>query len=183
MPPRVDLRSFGSIGMIDFSPRQSDQLNVQATREFLAALQSAQPGTPVLELGDRDRLAGLAGHETLDAATIRAIGEKHGIDALVVGELEARRIEPSIRVGLHLDSLSASAEVEGALTVRIYDARSGATLWTRAVRRRDSVAGVTVASGGLSGLGATDPKAAEGRLVRALARQATSDFWPYWVDQ
>ena len=45
------------------------------------------------------------------------------------------------------------------------------------------IAAVAVANGDLSGLGVTDPLAAESHLVQALVSRATQDFWPYWVRQ
>ena len=40
VPPRMDLMRYGTIGMISFSSQDDSGLNDQASREFLAALQS-----------------------------------------------------------------------------------------------------------------------------------------------
>jgi hypothetical protein len=65
----------------------------------------------------------------------------------------------------------------------MYDTHSGATLWTTTTHGREPLANVNVAGGDFFGAGATDPGAAEERLARELAHEATSDFWPYWVEQ
>ena len=43
VPPRMDLSRFATLGLVDFAARDGGGLGSAATREFLAALQSAQP--------------------------------------------------------------------------------------------------------------------------------------------
>lgn len=183
MPPPVDLHAFGTIGMLEFASAAGTDLNARASREFMAAIHSAQPGVPVLELGDRNRNLAEVGHATVDAEAIRALGKKHQVDTLLVGELDAQRVRPGVSLGAALESLSAGADLQGALTVRMYDTRTGATLWTEAVTGSTPLAAVAVANGDLSGLGVTDPRVAEDHLVEMLVSRATQDFWPYWVRQ
>jgi len=183
MPPRLDLRSLGALGMLEFTPSSTGQLNVKASREFLAVVHSAQPGVPVLELGNQQQILSALGYQAVDAEAVRAIGKKHQVDVLVVGTLDARRIKPSFRLGRDAESVSASAEIEGALTVRMYDARSGATIWSAASRGSERLASIHVAGGGLAGIGARDPEGAESRMVRGLVYSATDDFRPHWVRQ
>lgn len=183
MPPRMDLRGVGTIGMLDFAPRGANDINGQASREFLAVVHTAQPGVPILELGDQQVVLTSLGHRVIDPAAIRAIGKEHQVDVVVVGTLEARQVKPSFRLGRAAESVSAGAEIEGALTVRMYETRSGATLWTATSRCSEQLASIRVANGQLSGIGASDPSGAEGRLVRRLVHLATGDFRPYWVRQ
>ena len=183
MPPRVDLHAFGTIGILEFTPNTFDGLNQQATREFLSAIHAAQPGVPVVELGNQDIVLRGLGRYVLDPDAIRAIGKKHRVDAVAVGVLESRRIEPSIALGRSAESLSASAALEGALTVRIVDTRSGATVWSSSVRGREPLAGVRLAGGDLTGIAASDPNGAAINLVGHMVDAATSDFWAYWVRQ
>lgn len=183
MPAPIDLHAFGTIGLLEFTSAAGANINILASREFLAAIHSAQPGVPVLEIGDRQRGLAAVGHAAIDADAIRALGKRHQVDTLLVGELDARRVTPGVRLGTGFESLSAGADLQGALTVRMYDTRTGATLWTEAVTGSTPIAAVAVANGDLSGLGVTDPHAAESRLVQALVSRATQDFWPYWVRQ
>jgi hypothetical protein len=183
MPAPIDLHAFGTIGLLEFTSTAGANINILASREFLAAIHSAQPGVPVLEIGDRQRGLTAVGHAAIDADAIRALGKRHQVDTLLVGELDARRVTPGVRLGTGFESLSAGADLQGALTVRMYDTRTGATLWTEAVTGSTPIAAVAVANGNLSGLGVTDPQAAESRLVQALVSRATQDFWPYWVRQ
>ena len=180
VPPRVDLARYGTIGMIGFSSPGGGDLGPRVTRDFLAAIQAAQPGTPILELGDASHLLGGATPATLDPETVRTIGEKYRVDALVVGVLGTQEVRPKVSVGGGLESISASAELQGALDARILETRSGATVWTTAARAKEPVARVDVSTGGLSGIGANNPDDARDRLVQGLVEQATQDFWSHW---
>lgn len=176
VPPRMDLRGLGTVGMVTFTSPGDSEIGRQATSEFLAALQAAQPGVPVLEI---PAPAGGA----LDPAAIRALGKEHGVGALIVGVLEAKSVKPRVSVGGGLESLNARAEIEGELNAKIYQAGSGATMWSSLARGRETIASVSVSEGGLAGLGANSRDDANGRLVRGLVNRATEDFRPTWVRQ
>ena len=150
VPPRIDLARYESIGMIEFTSSGTKGLGGTASREFLATIQSAQPGTPILELGDQVRVLGAVDGTALDPETIRRIGEKYQVDAIVVGMLGTQEVKPRVSVGPSLEGLSASAEIEGVLDARIFETRSGATIWSAATRAKQSVARVEVSSTGVS---------------------------------
>jgi hypothetical protein len=176
----MDLARYETIGMIEFTASGAKGLGGAASREFLATIQSAQPGTPILELGDQTRVLGAVDAEALDPETIRRIGQKYQVDAVVVGVLGAQEVKPRVSVGPSLEGLSASAEIEGVLDARIFETQSGATIWSTATRAKQSVAKVELSSAGVSGIGANDPNDARTRLVQCLVEQATGDFWPRW---
>lgn len=183
IPPRVDLARYGTIGMIEFTSTDDPHLAGQASREFLSAIQEAQPGTPVLELGKQAGILQSISSDELDPPTIRAIGEKYKVDAIVVGMLGAQEVKPKVAVGGSLDAISASAEMEGLLDARIFDTRSGATIWTRAARAKEQVARVDLSIEGIAGMGANSPGESKNRLVQSLVERATVDFWPHWEKQ
>jgi hypothetical protein len=179
-PPRVDLARWGTLGMIEFSASAVPSLGPVASREFLAALQSAQPGTPVLELGDEQRVLAECGAGALGPDAIRAIGERHRVDALVVGRLEAKPSTPSFAFDSSARWLTASAQLEGTLDARIFDTRTGATVWSTATRANEPLGRVDISSTGVSGLGASPEQEANQHLVRSLVARATTDFWGHW---
>jgi hypothetical protein len=180
VPPRMDLTRYGTIGMISFSSRDDQDLGNLASRQFVAAIQAAQPGTPILELGDASRVLGEALPETLDPETVRAIGQKYRVDVLVVGVLGAQEVKPKVAIGGSVPSVSASAELEGVLNARMLDGRSGATVWSAAARAKEPLAHVSLSAGGLSGLGGNVRGDAREHLVDGLVKQATRDFWSHW---
>ncbi len=168
IPPRVDLASFGNLALIEFSATGGERLGLIASREFLAAMQSAQPGTPVLELSDQG---------ALDPRTVRAIGEKYGVDAIVVGALEAHKVKPNVSFDSAVRWVTASAELEGVLSARILDTRTGATLWSSGARAKREIAHLDVSNGNVAG---TSPDDARQELVEVLVGSATADFWAHW---
>jgi hypothetical protein len=180
IPPRIDLARYGTFGMLDFSSTAGPGVGRLASREFLASLQSAQPGTPVLELGDASRVLGDLDGGALDPAAIRAIGERHRVDALVVGSLDAQPTPPSVAFDSGARWVTASTELAGGLDARIFDTRTGATVWSTSARASEPLARVDVSMRGVSGLGSSPADDAQLRLVRNLVSRATSDFRGYW---
>ena len=174
MPPPIDLSRFGTIGMLELAAPMGSDLGRRGRNELMAAIHAAQPGTPILEIE-------AAGVPPLDE--IRFIGKHEHVDTLLVGEIQSQRVRPGFHISDNADAISAGADLEGTMTLRMYDTRSGATLWTTAVSASAPIARVALAEGDLSGLGVGDPRAAEDRLLQLLAGSATHDFWPYWVRQ
>jgi len=180
IPPRIDLSRLGTLGLVEFASPGAEQTGATATREFLAALQSAQPGTPVLELGDERHVLAELGRPTLDADAVRAIAEKYRVDAVIVGKFDSQRVSPKVAFDPSSVFASASAELEGALDARILDTRTGATVWSTTARARAEIAGVQITDRGISNLGASPPDDARDRLVTRLVHKATADFWAHW---
>jgi len=180
IPPHVDLARWHTLGILEFSAPGNAGLGPVAAREFLVAIHSAQPGTPVLELGDEQRVLAALGAAALDADAIRAIGAKYRVDALVVGRLEAQPTAPGFAFDSNARWVAASAALEGGLDARILDTQSGATIWSTAARASEPLGQVEISASGVSGLGAGSPDEAKQRLVKGLVGRATSDFWGRW---
>src|SRR6267143_4606176 len=51
VPPEVDLRSYQAVGIIEFGSNADATINRYATQRFQSSVQSAQPGTRLVELG------------------------------------------------------------------------------------------------------------------------------------
>lgn len=180
-PPIVELADYGAIGMIEFGATGSAGLAPVASQEFLASVQSAQPGVAVLELGPRERVLSAVGAGALDPDAIRAIGEKYELDAILVGELETRELQPRVSVR-ELTHVRASAEIEGVLSARIFETRRGATLWTTSAQTRAALARVALDPfRGDADANADTPDQVRVTIVRELVSRATADFQPRWV--
>ena len=179
VPAQVDLQRYGTIGIVTFSANgEGAELAELGSREFMAAVQQAQPGVPILELGDADALLAAVKREALDPETVRVIGRKYGVDAIILGHLDLERVRPKVKLGSLADSLNARAEVQGTLNARILQSRSGATIWTESARGAETVAHLGLAKGSLPSFGMGDPEQAYGALVRGLVVRATGDFRP-----
>jgi len=182
MPPRIDLQAFRRIGLVEFSCSPKRNLQTQASQDFIQSMQASQPGVPVLELGGQASVLEAIGRDRVDSEAIRAIGKKFDVDAVIVGNLEISDVKPRIGVSQVLSSVDLQADVEGALTTRMYEARGGATVWTRSATSKETVADVGVKQGGVH-FGAADPDATYGNLIQSLVNHVTQDFRPYWVKQ
>jgi hypothetical protein len=178
--PRVELNTYRTIGVIEFSTNAEDTLKPYVTQNFIENIQSAQPGTRILELGNQDRLLRSMGHSKLDLETIQTIGRKYGVDALILGHLEVSEIKPKINLYTAAKTLNAKAYIEAALRTRILETDSGATFWTRATSARTHVAKIYVTDRGALSFGVSDPREKYGKLVPHLVYDNTSDFrWQY----
>lgn len=182
MPPRVDLQAFRKIGLVEFSSNPKGRLQTLASQDFLQTMQAAQPGVPVLELGGQDAVLRAIGRETVDSEAIRAIGKKFDVDAVIIGNLDVSDVKPRFGVSQVRASVDVKADVEAALTTRLLEAGSGATVWTRSAHSKETIANVGFKQGDVY-FGAADPEATYGDLIQNLVRHVTQDFRPYWVKQ
>jgi hypothetical protein len=179
IPPKLDLARYPTIGIVEFDATGPAELGPLATREFVAALHDAQPGTPVLELGSAARAFGPAAGATPDPEAIRAVAARTQIDAIVLGAIVERKTKP--RVALDAGGLAASTQLLGTLDVRVLDARTGATVWSTAVRSEVPVAALGVARVGVPRVDATPVEEARVALVQHLVDEACFDLRPRWV--
>ena len=181
IPPKVDLKTYASIGVVEFSTNAEDTLKPFVTQNFIENLQSAQPGTRILELGDADYLMRSLGHSQINAETIQSIGQKYKVDAIILGHLQVSTLKPKVRVLTAAKSLSAKAYVEAALKTRIMETHSGATCWTRATSGKTQVAAVNLIKDGPFSVGVSDPKEKYGQLVPKLVYDNTKDFRSHYA--
>ena len=180
VPPRVELKAYHTIGVIEFSTNAEDALKPYVTQNFIQNVQSAQPGTLILELGDEDQLLRSLGLSKLDPETVQSIGQKYHVDALIMGHLEVSEMKPAIKVYPTAKALNAKAYIEAALSTRILETGSGATLWTHATSGRTQVAAISLMEGGPFSIGVSDPAEKYGKLVPQLVYVNTSDFRPQY---
>ncbi|MGD8961050.1 MAG: hypothetical protein PVF29_05335 [Desulfobacterales bacterium] len=176
VPPKVDLKTYPSIGVVEFSTNAEDTLKPYVTQNFIENIQSAQPGTRILELGDADHLLRSLGHSQLNPETIQSIGQKYKVDAIILGHLQVSTLKPKINVYTAAKSVSAKAYVEAALKTRILETDSGATCWTRSTSGKTQVARINLMEGGPFNIGVSDPKEKYGQMVPKLVYANTMDF-------
>jgi hypothetical protein len=183
VPARMDLKSYGTVGIIEFSSNSSNAVNAQATRRFQEQVQAAQPGTPFIELGSREALLAAAGSGRFDADAYRKIGAKYGVAAVFVGEIVYSEPKAELRVK-DLAALEGAvrAEMRGDISSRLVEARTGASVWSSSAWARRQIGRLNVsATQGVSGaMSKSDPRE---EMVPALVFQLTHDFRPGSVRQ
>jgi hypothetical protein len=176
VPARIDLSPYQTIGMVEFRSNAEGNLQEFTSQRFVESVQAAQPGVRILELGREEDVLAALDRPRMDYETIRALADRYEVGAVFVGEMEVTDAKPSVSLSSMLSSLAVNADVEANLTTKLYEARSGATLWTSSARGKENVAHVSLASSQPIRFGASDPEAAYGKLVDALVGDVTQDF-------
>jgi hypothetical protein len=138
IPPKVQLDTYTYIGVIEFSTNGEASLKPYVTQNFIHNLQSAQPGTRIIELGSEAHLLRTMKCTKLDFETIKLIGIKYNVDAVIFGHLKVSEIKPSVKVFTVTESLHAKAYVEALLSAKLMETDNGATLWTNATSGKTS---------------------------------------------
>lgn len=181
VPPQVDLQAYDHIGVITFSSNTDDSLKQYATQHFLQAVQEVQPGVRFLELGSHEQLLSSVQRAHLDLETIKALGRKFQVDAILYGHFAMSKMKPNVQLSSLLSSLSAQASVTGTLNTKLWETDSGATVWTSASSRKASVANLSVGKQQPADLGFGDPQEKYGELVQGLVYDNTVDFRPQYI--
>lgn len=183
VPPRMDLKSYGPLGIVEFSANTERGAALRATREFEEEVQAAQPGTPFLELGDRQAVLAAVGAKDLDAAALRKIGQKYGVRAVFVGEIAYSEPRMDVQV-VDITKLQGGvrAEMRGDISSRLFDTATGASVWSSSAWARRQIGSLHVSadqgvSGGMSQANPRD------EMVPALVYHLTQDFRPTTVRQ
>lgn len=180
--PRMELRSYGTLGIVEFASNSSPAIDAQATLEFQSHIHAAQPGTRIVELGSREALLAAVGGQQLDADALRRIGEKYGVDAIFVGSVTYSEPKTEVRV-TDVTRLEGGVriEVRGDIASRLVETRTGANVWSSSAWARRQLGRVNVSEQGVSGtVRNANPRE---EMVPALVYHLTQDFRPGSVRQ
>jgi len=180
VPPRIDLKSYKAIGVINFSSTPRDDLREYVTQNYIQTIQSAQPGVRFLELGSKEHVLTKIRRKQLDLDAIKSIGGAYNVDALIFGHFTATDPKPTVRFSSTWQSLQAGAVVRASLITKIWETESGVVLWTNSSARKKKVAGLKADTDGNIRFGASDPEEAYGHLVPELVHANTADFRSYY---
>src|SRR3954464_10276062 len=136
VPPRVNLAAYPMVGLVTFSSSGKGELDRMSTQKFMEAVQAAQPGTRIVELGTEQEVLASVNRNSFDAATLRAIKEKHGVDAIVIGHLDVKKARANVDLsaGSLFKAMNVRQDVDATLTTRLMEGASGATMWSRSAQ-------------------------------------------------
>ena len=175
IPPRVDLRAWPLIGIVEFSAATRPELAAAATKQFLIDLQNAQPGLRLLELGSSQAVLREVNRGRMDPEAIKAIGARFGVDAVLTGNLEVAEVPPDISFSPNLKSLRAQVSAKGELFAKLQETATGATVWSSAAHGTWPVARANFS---VNNIGYTPAAEGYNEMLRDLARAATADLRP-----
>jgi len=175
--PVVDLTEYGRVGFIDVSSSAEGEIAKVASQELVEKImQIDKEKITVVELGSEEELLRAVGRERIDPETIQMIGKKYNIGVVVSSHLNISEVRPHIDISLTRESFGVKADVDASLIVKLLETEGGGTLWTDSVQDTESVASVSIGSGGLSHFNAGTPEKAYGELIRDLIRKISRDF-------
>jgi hypothetical protein len=181
VPPRVDLKGYGTLGIVEFASNSDRAINAHATRQFQEQVQSAQPGTRFIELGSREAVLAAVGAREMDPDALRRIGQKYGVAAVFLGDVAYSEPRTDIKVtDIYKLEGGVRSELRGDISSRLLETGSGASIWTRSAWAKRQLGAVSVSaergvSGGMSG---SNPRE---DMVPSLVYQVTHDFRPSTV--
>ena len=176
IPPQIDLSTMGTIGVVSFDVQSDNKLPGDLTLKVIQRLQSAQPGVPILELGDQRNVLREVGYDALDTEAVKAIGKKYGVDTLLSGTLEVTQSHPDVKFGQDMTSMSASSYIRGNFNARLRQTRNGATLWSNGAHGKWKLAGIDLSTGSIPSLDVNNAEDKYKKMLQELARVGTADF-------
>jgi len=183
VPPRMDLKPYATIGIVEFGSNSERAVNAHATRQFQEQVQAAQPGTRFIELGERQSVLAAVGGRELDLNALKKIGQKYGVDAVFVGDIAYSEPRTDVKIA-DLQRLEGGlrSEVRGDISSRLLETASGASVWSSSAWARRQLGAVSVsAEHGVSGsVSKSNPR---DDMVPALVYHLTQDFRPTSVRQ
>ena len=180
VPPRVDLQSFPLVGLVTFSSNTRDGLDRISTQRFLQAVQDAQPGTRVIELGTESQVLASVGRSSWDPATLAAVKKAHRVDVVIVGRLDVERSKPSFQLSTLAKQLNAKVDVNAELNCRLLETETGATRWADGAAMTANLGHASIGqrNGDFS---AHDPEAFYGQMIDGLVAEVTGAFRTHYV--
>jgi len=178
VPPAIDLAGLGTIGLVTFKAADvKGDLDAAATQAFLEEITAAQR-VPVVELGPAEAVLAEIGRPAFDREAVLALGQKHGLEAVFIGEIAVTKVKPQIDLAAPLSkTLFARAAMDMSVKVRLVSTANGATLWTNSAVRQGTVGSVGM-DNGVPVFAVRDKNAAMNDLLRQIMFQMTWDFRP-----
>jgi hypothetical protein len=181
VPPRIDLKSHELIGVIQFDTETKGELGPLVTARFTELARRDQGMVRIVTFASSEEALSSVGRASWDAETFRAIGHKHGVETLVIGELTVSEVRPNLSISPTLRSGSLSAKVNAALAVEMIETATGASIWNSSARATGTVGQISLFDGDHVVFDAEDPERAYGSLVDVLVAQITRDFQATWT--
>lgn len=183
VPPRMDLKNYGTLGIVEFSSNSDQAINSYATQQFQEHVQGAYPGTPILELGSREAVLEAVGASRFDAEAMTKIGRKYGVSAVFLGDIVYSEPKTDVRL-TDITKLEGGVrtDVKGDISGKLMETKSGASVWSSSAWAKRQIGRVSVSAkeGVSAAVRDSNPRR---EMVPALIFHLTEDFRPRTVRQ
>ncbi len=178
IPPRVELKTWPLIGVVDFTSNSDPRLAREATEKVVQDLEAAQPGARLLELGSGARVLRELQRTTFDPDTIKTMGARYGVAAVLTGHLELSGMIPDIHMSPADNTFSAAAKINSQLSAKLRETPTGATVWSDTAHGQWSLGKLRYGGGSVTDLHYSDPGDLFREILGHLAWRVTEDFRP-----
>lgn len=180
VPPRIDLKEYEVIGIIDFDCTNKGKLGALTTERFMEAVREDQGMVRIIKLGSKKEVLKAISSKKLDAAAFKAIGGKYEVSTVFTGKLIISDIRPDVTITSGLD-MRVNADVDATLAVEMFETVTGASVWNRSASATENIGGVSIFGGRYFSFDADDPDKAYGNLVNYLVVRTTGDYRVTWT--
>ena len=178
--PRIDLKPYETIGMVEFTSTSKGKLAGLATRRFEEAARRDQDMLRMVDVGTKQQALASVDGGAWDAEACRAVGRKHGVKTMFEGVLTVSKVHPTVALSAFFKSGQVNANVNAVLEVRMIETETGASIWSRSASTTRTLGQVSVFGGKEFVFDAADPEAAYGDLVDDLVNQVAQDLQGSW---
>ena len=185
VPPRVDLHAYPTVGLVTFNAGGSADAELQrmSTQRFLQEIQTAQPGTRIIELGTETDVLASIHRASWDAQTLHQLKESRGLDVVVLGQFDLQKAKPKVEFSATsiFKAVNVRADVNAALSARLIETATGATMWTDSSRLTTTLASGSVNDHGGGTIHTRDSESVYGNMIDRLVCDITDAFRPHYV--
>ena len=180
VPPKIDLKKYEIVGIIEFKSSNEGKLGEYATGKFMEVARKDQKIIRIINLGTESECLKAIGHKQLDADAFKSLGEKYDVSSIIFGEIVVSDVRPNISITSGLKYMKFEAEVDATLISQMVETATGASIWNGSATATKQVACVSILDGKNFVFDAEAPETAYGKLVDALMYRVTKDFRVTW---
>ena len=106
----------------------------------------------------------------MDMEAFKALGEKHRIKTLFMGEVEVAHVMPDVSITPGLDMFKVEAEVEAVIHAKMIETATGASIWSGSGRAVEKVGEISFSGGSIVGFDAESPSRTHQNLFNKAIR-------------
>jgi hypothetical protein len=199
IPPKVELRTYGNVGIIGFGCDAEGNLSECLTQRLLEAITESQKGVHIVELGSEEQVLLAVQSDRIDSAAVQKIGQKYGVDVLITGYVDVVELTPIVErysqsltldfedrykpdvgkegVGRReVEGERVKAVVKASVITKLWETQPATAVWSSSAEGEEMVKGVRVLKGGQAIFDADDPRFDYRDLVRPIVKEISSDF-------
>lgn len=176
-PPRLDLSSRGTIGVIDFSDNAEPSVSLHLTEQFDNYLHRAQTGIPILKLGSLNTLLSEVNEPDLNFRALQKIGQQYGVATIVHGRITYSDIETDFDLN-DLKNLRANVKqtLHADLSIGFYESSSGAKFYSNSTSWNRKLSSLHVDANGNFGYDDDGRQNAYLNLIPDMMHDVTRDL-------